>query len=107
MFSVWPIRLEQHADFFCFFPWASVLISAFGGTALAFGCFSAAAMLAKRREYLYLGGLVSSGLSMLLWLQFASSIFGGSAAMYKFEVRNYLSVSNRNKMAMSSFTLVG
>ncbi|KAI5328053.1 hypothetical protein PRUPE_5G058500 [Prunus persica] len=64
----------------------SVLISAFGGTALAFGCFSAAAMLAKRREYLYLGGLVSSGLSMLLWLQFASSIFGGSAAMYKFEL---------------------
>ncbi|KAF6170419.1 hypothetical protein GIB67_014349 [Kingdonia uniflora] len=44
-------------------------------------------MLAKRREYLYLGGLFSSGLSILFWLHFASSIFGGSAATFKFEVR--------------------
>ncbi|OVA11294.1 Bax inhibitor 1-related [Macleaya cordata] len=64
----------------------SILISAFVGTAIAFGCFSAAAMLARRREYLYLGGLLSSGLSMLLWLHFASSIFGGSAAIFKFEL---------------------
>ncbi|KAF6163377.1 hypothetical protein GIB67_019435 [Kingdonia uniflora] len=42
-----------------------ILITAFVGTAIAFGCFSAAAMLAKRREYLYLGGLLSSGLSIL------------------------------------------
>ncbi|KAM7274217.1 hypothetical protein ACFE04_028881 [Oxalis oulophora] len=66
--------------------YANVLISAFVGTALAFGCFSAAAMLAKRREYLYLGGLLSSGLSMLLWLHFASSLFGGSTAFFKFEL---------------------
>jgi FtsH-binding integral membrane protein len=64
----------------------SILISAFVGTALAFGCFSAAAMLAKRREYLYLGGLLSSGVSMLLWLHFASSLFGGSTAIFKFEL---------------------
>ncbi|KAJ7011329.1 hypothetical protein NC653_001684 [Populus alba x Populus x berolinensis] len=64
----------------------SVLITAFVGTAVAFGCFSVAAMLARRREYLYLGGLLSSGLSILLWLHFASSIFGGSAALFKFEV---------------------
>ncbi|KAL3598692.1 hypothetical protein D5086_006610 [Populus alba] len=64
----------------------SVLITAFVGTAVAFGCFSAAAMLARRREYLYLGGLLSSGLSILLWLHFASSIFGGSAALFKFEL---------------------
>jgi FtsH-binding integral membrane protein len=63
-----------------------VLISAFVGTAVAFGCFSAAAMLAKRREYLYLGGLLSSGLSMLMWLHFASSLFGGSTAFFKFEL---------------------
>jgi len=43
-------------------------------------------MLARRREYLYLGGLLSSGLSMLMWLQFASSIFGGSASIFKFEL---------------------
>ncbi|KAF2282732.1 hypothetical protein P3X46_016474 [Hevea brasiliensis] len=64
----------------------SVLITAFVGTSVAFGCFSAAAMLARRREYLYIGGLLSSGLSILLWLQFASSIFGGSAAIFKFEL---------------------
>ncbi|KAM1232884.1 hypothetical protein TB2_002566 [Malus domestica] len=51
-----------------------------------FGCFSAAAMLARRQEYLYLGGLLSSGLSMLIWLHFASSVFGGFAALFKFEL---------------------
>ena len=71
----------------CFSRSVSVLITAFVGTAVAFGCFSVAAMLARRREYLYLGGLLSSGLSILLWLHFASSIFGGSAALFKFEVR--------------------
>ncbi|KAH0899241.1 hypothetical protein HID58_048809 [Brassica napus] len=64
----------------------SILITAFVGTAIAFICFSGAAMLARRREYLYLGGLLSSGLSMLMWLQFASSIFGGSASIFKFEI---------------------
>ncbi|MFQ6627075.1 hypothetical protein Gotur_004956, partial [Gossypium turneri] len=64
----------------------SVLVAAFVGTAIAFACFSGAAMLAKRREYLYLGGLLSSGVSMLLWLHFASSIFGGSAAFFMFEI---------------------
>ena len=64
----------------------SVLVAAFVGTALAFACFSGAAMLARRKEYLYLGGLLSSGVSMLLWLHFASSIFGGSTAFFKFEV---------------------
>ncbi|KAM1130465.1 hypothetical protein TB2_045091 [Malus domestica] len=43
-------------------------------------------MLARRREYLYLGGLLSSGLSMLIWLHFASSVFGGTAALFKFEL---------------------
>ncbi|KAM1173402.1 hypothetical protein ACFX13_026731 [Malus domestica] len=43
-------------------------------------------MLARRQEYLYLGGLLSSGLSMLIWLHFASSVFGGSAALFKFEL---------------------
>ncbi|KAI3828920.1 hypothetical protein L1987_03031 [Smallanthus sonchifolius] len=64
----------------------SILVSAFVGTAIAFACFSGAAMLARRREYLYLGGLLSSGVSILFWLHFASSIFGGSMAMFKFEL---------------------
>ncbi|XP_076959375.1 bax inhibitor 1-like [Bidens hawaiensis] len=64
----------------------SILVSAFMGTAIAFACFSGAAMLARRREYLYLGGLLSSGVSILFWLHFASSIFGGSVAMFQFEL---------------------
>lgn len=64
----------------------SVLVTAFIGCAIAFGCFSAAAIVARRREYLYLGGLLSSGLSMMLWLNFASSIFGGSSSIFKFEL---------------------
>ncbi|KAG8382441.1 hypothetical protein BUALT_Bualt05G0077600 [Buddleja alternifolia] len=65
---------------------SSILVGAFVGCAVAFGCFSAAAMVARRREYLYLGGLLSSGLSILFWLHFASSIFGGSVALFKFEL---------------------
>ncbi|CAJ2645888.1 unnamed protein product [Trifolium pratense] len=64
----------------------SLIFSSFVATALAFGCFSGAALVAKRREYLYLGGLVSSGLSILMWLHFASAIFGGSMAIFKFEL---------------------
>jgi FtsH-binding integral membrane protein len=64
----------------------SILVSAFVGCAVAFGCFSAAAMVARRREYLYLGGLLSSGVSILVWLHFATSIFGGSMALSKFEL---------------------
>ncbi|KAL4565731.1 hypothetical protein LXL04_029834 [Taraxacum kok-saghyz] len=65
---------------------SSILVSAFVGTGIAFACFSGAAMLAKRREYLYLGGLLSSGVSMLFWLHFASSIFGGSVGLFKIEL---------------------
>ncbi|KAK6947517.1 Bax inhibitor 1-related [Dillenia turbinata] len=64
----------------------SILVSAFVGTAVAFACFSAAAMLARRREYLYLGGLLSSGVSILFWLHLASSLFGGSVAIFHFEL---------------------
>ncbi|CAN6192279.1 unnamed protein product [Urochloa humidicola] len=63
-----------------------ILVTAFVGTAIAFGCFSGAAIVAKRREYLYLGGLLSSALSILLWLQFATSIFGHSHTTFTFEL---------------------
>lgn len=65
---------------------ASILVSALVGTSLAFACFSAAAITARRREYLFLGGLLGSGISILMWLQLASSIFGGSSAIYTFEI---------------------
>lgn len=63
-----------------------LILSAFVATSLAFACFSAAALVARRREYLYLGGLLSSGLSILMWLHFASSFFGNSIALFKFEL---------------------
>ncbi|KAL5200635.1 hypothetical protein ABZP36_021838 [Zizania latifolia] len=63
----------------------SILVTAFIGTAIAFGCFTGAAIVAKRREYLYLGGMLSSGLSILLWLPVAKSIFGHSLG-FMFEV---------------------
>jgi Bax inhibitor 1 len=47
-------------------------------------------VVAKRREYLYLGGLLSSGLSILLWLQFAASIFGQSTSSFMFEVGDHM-----------------
>ncbi|KAL9264483.1 Bax inhibitor 1-like protein [Drosera capensis] len=64
----------------------SILVTAFVGCAIAFGCFSMAAMLARRREYLYLGGLLSAGISTLLWLQFASFLFGASMSVFMFEI---------------------
>ncbi|KAK7386276.1 hypothetical protein VNO78_26396 [Psophocarpus tetragonolobus] len=64
----------------------SLIFSAFVAASLAFACFSTASLVARRREYLYLGGLLSSGLSILMWLQFASSLFGGSIALFKFEL---------------------
>lgn len=63
----------------------SVLATAFLGTGLAFVCFSGAAILARRREFIFLGGLLGSGVSILLWLQFASAIFGGSNSIHMFE----------------------
>lgn len=73
------IDLALHVD-------PSILLSAFVGCAVAFGCFSVAALLARRAEYLYLGGILSSSISLLFWLQFASSFFGGSAALFKFDL---------------------
>ncbi|KAH7846731.1 hypothetical protein Vadar_017437 [Vaccinium darrowii] len=64
----------------------SILVSASVGCAVAFGCFSAAATLTRRREYLYLGGLLSSSLSLLFWLHFASSVIGGSYALFTFDL---------------------
>ncbi|OAO99325.1 hypothetical protein AXX17_AT4G20660 [Arabidopsis thaliana] len=61
-----------------------VLVTAFVGTAVAFVCFSAAAMLATRREYLYLGASLACCMSILWWVQIASSIFGGSTTVFKF-----------------------
>nr|GEZ87954.1 bax inhibitor 1-like [Tanacetum cinerariifolium] len=68
----------------------SILVSAFVGTAVVFACFSVAAMLARRREYLFLGGLLSSGLSLLIWVHFASSIFGVFAGYMIYDTQDII-----------------
>ncbi|KAH6559095.1 hypothetical protein KP509_1Z028200 [Ceratopteris richardii] len=64
----------------------SILVTAFVGTSLIFGCFSGAAILARRRELLFLGGILSSALSLLLWIGTASYLFGGSSIYFSVEL---------------------
>lgn len=65
---------------------SSILVTAFVGTACIFACFSGAALLARRRELLFLGGILSSAVSLLLWLGVASFFFGGSSAYFAIEL---------------------
>ncbi len=46
----------------------SIALTAFVGTAAAFSCFSLAALISKRRSFLYLGGMLSSAVSILFWM---------------------------------------
>lgn len=63
-----------------------VLFTAFAGTAGVFACFSAAALLSPRRQYLFLGGLLSSVLSTFLLLRLATWAFGGAALLFEAEL---------------------
>ncbi|CAN8274764.1 unnamed protein product [Cochlearia groenlandica] len=65
----------------------STLISALCGAALVLGCFLGSSMFARRRDYLYIGGLVSSGLIMLMMV-----FFGGS--FLKLETDIYIMVES-------------
>lgn len=60
---------------------SSIVFVSFMATVLVFACFSAAALLAERRSHLYLGGLLSSGLSFLCMASFAN-LFLGSRALF-------------------------
>jgi len=59
----------------------SLVTTAFAGTAAVFVCFSGAALFSERRSFLYLGGLLSSCLSLLLFLSFVN-IFFHSTGIY-------------------------
>ncbi|MCO5584665.1 hypothetical protein L7F22_038596 [Adiantum nelumboides] len=65
---------------------SSILVTALIGTACIFGCFSGAAILARRRELLFLGGILSSAVSLLFWLGTASYFFGGSSTYLAVEL---------------------
>jgi Bax inhibitor 1 len=47
-----------------------IVVTAVMGTCMVFACFSAAALLAKRRHFLYLGGILGSFLSLLCTFRF-------------------------------------
>lgn len=68
--------------------WAApgALVSALGGAATVFLCFTAAALLARRRSYLFLGGALSSAVTLLLILQLGARLIGGGAALFQVEL---------------------
>mmetsp|Transcript_16335 Transcript_16335/g.39842 ORF Transcript_16335/g.39842 Transcript_16335/m.39842 type:complete len:242 (+) Transcript_16335:128-853(+) len=66
-----------------------IVITALMGTVTIFVCFSAAAMFAKRREFLYLGGMLGSAMSMLLMARFLNMIMGGALSAGLFAVELY------------------
>lgn len=64
----------------------SVVLTAFLGTTVVFGCFSVAALLAKRRSWLYIGGALSSAISLLAMMQLGSWFFGGRQMVFQAEL---------------------
>ncbi|XP_072571474.1 probable Bax inhibitor 1 [Paramormyrops kingsleyae] len=60
----------------------SIIVTAFLGTSVIFVCFTLSALYAKRRSYLFLGGVLMSGLS-ILFLVSLFSMFIGSAFPFK------------------------
>ena len=53
----------------------SIPLTALLGTTAVFACFAAFALLSRRRSMLYLGGVLSSGLTILVLLGFLRSFF--------------------------------
>lgn len=60
----------------------SIIVTAFLGSSVIFVCFSLSALYAQRRSYLFLGGTLMSGLSILLLVSFLN-MFLGSAMLFK------------------------
>jgi FtsH-binding integral membrane protein len=65
----------------------TIVSTAFLGTTCVFACFSGFALFSERRSYLYVGGMLSSGLSVLLTLSIANFFF---RSMVMFNIQLYL-----------------
>lgn len=53
----------------------ALIVTAFLGTVVVFACFAAAAVVAKRRSYLYLGGMLGSAVMLMMVLSLANLFF--------------------------------
>lgn len=62
-----------------------IVSTAFLGTTCVFACFSGFALFSERRSLLYIGGLLSSGLSMLFVLSLAN-LFARSMVMFNIQL---------------------
>lgn len=65
----------------------TIIPTAFMATSLIFGCFTLASLMSSDRKFLYLGGTLMSGLSMLLFLGILNIFFRSRLV---FEVELYL-----------------
>lgn len=63
-----------------------VLAAAFVGTSAVFACFSLAALMSRKRSWLYLGGTLSSALSTFMVLRLGSYFLGGRAFVLQAEL---------------------
>eukprot|EP01111_Echinosteliopsis_oligospora_P014251 TRINITY_DN532_c0_g1_i1.p1 TRINITY_DN532_c0_g1~~TRINITY_DN532_c0_g1_i1.p1 ORF type:complete len:244 (-),score=58.38 TRINITY_DN532_c0_g1_i1:109-840(-) len=72
------IRSSLHID-------PSIVTTAFLGTSCIFGCFTGMAIMMDKRSYLYIGGILSSAITMMFILS-VSNIFMRSSAVYSFQL---------------------
>ncbi|KAI7795560.1 probable Bax inhibitor 1 [Triplophysa rosa] len=63
----------------------SIIVTAFLGTSVIFTCFTLSALYAQRRSYLFLGGTLMSGLTVLLLVSLFNMFFS-SALLFKVHV---------------------
>jgi len=69
----------------------SIVSTAFFGTCIVFACFTAAAIYAPDRKYLYLGGTLMSLLSTMFWMGLIN-IFVGSRFLFQLNLYAGLAV---------------
>jgi len=69
----------------------SIVSTAFFGTCIVFACFTAAAIYAPDRKYLYLGGILMSLLSTMFWMALIN-IFVGSRFLFQLNLYAGLAV---------------
>merc|ERR1711934_688768 len=66
-----------------------IILTALLGTAMIFVSFSAAALVAKRRHFLYLGGVLGSAISILYSMRMLNFFMGGTLSAGLFAVELY------------------